>query len=267
MNETPMRALSVLIGVALVCSILVSVATISLTPFQERNALIARYRHIVGLTGLAGSDASDEEVLEVAGRLDARVVNLDTGEFVTDIPPEDVNSRVAAGDPDASVVIPPEDDLAKLGRRASLEVIYLVWSEETLNRVILPINGRGMWSMLRGFIALEGDLDTIAAVTFYEQQETAGLGDQIEDAAWQAGWKGRRLFGQGGDVQFRVASGPVDPGSAAAAHEVDGMSGATLTGNSVTNLVRFWFGTHGYAQMLARWSEEPPTPATPEAAK
>ena len=260
MTETPLRSLLVLVAVALVCSILVSVAAITLRPIQEQNALIERYRHIVALTGLTaeGEEPGDAEILEVVRRLDVRVVNLETGEFVPEIRPDDVDARSAATDPELSTAIPSDVDTAQLGRRANHHVIYLVWGDAGLSRVILPIHGQGMWSTLFGFLALEADLNTIAAVSFYEQAETAGLGDQLQSPAWQSLWAGRRLFGSRGELRFRVAGGAVDPDSPAAGHEVDGMSGATVTGKAVTNLVRFWFDAHGYGPFLAHLSQQPP---------
>jgi Na+-transporting NADH:ubiquinone oxidoreductase subunit C len=172
--------------------------------------------------------------------------------------PENVNSRRAANDPMASTEIPADADLARIGRRADHEVVYLVWGDEGLSRIILPIHGQGMWSTLYGLIALKADLNTIAAVTFYEQTETAGLGDQIQRPVWQALWQGRQLFGGDGGVRFRVASGVVEPGARDSEHEVDGLSGATVTGTGVTNLVRFWFGSEGYGPLLAEIREAPP---------
>jgi Na+-transporting NADH:ubiquinone oxidoreductase subunit C len=113
-----------------------------------------------------------------------------------------------------------------------------------------------MWSTLYGLVALEADLNTIAAATFFEQAETAGLGDQIEDPAWLASWQGRRLFGPSGDIHFQVAPGPVEAGSPAAAYQVDGLSGATITGNAVTALVRFWFGPYGYGPLLEQLRDQ-----------
>ena len=81
-------------------------------------------------------------------------------------------------------------------------------------RVILPIHGQGMWSTLYGYLALEADLNTIAAMSFYEQTETAGLGDQIQRSDWQAQWQGRQLFDGQGDVRFRVAAVAVSARSA-----------------------------------------------------
>ncbi len=258
MNKAAFRSLMVLAGVALLCSILVSVATTTLRPIHERNELLQRYRNVVSLTGLVGDDSDDAAVFEAVELLDARVVDLSSGEFRPDIDPVAVNSRSALNDPDTSTAIPADKDLARLGRRTDYEVVYLVWHDQTFSRIILPINGQGMWSTLYGYIAIEADLETIAAVTFYEQAETAGLGDQIEDPDWQAQWQGRSLYSDAGDLLFQVASGPVNLSSPSAAYQVDGLTGATITAAGVTNLVRYWFGSHGYGPLLAQMKESPP---------
>lgn len=258
MIRDAVRSLAVLTGVALVCSILVGVSTTTLRPIKERNEALQRYRNVVSLTGLVEPGADDDTVFEVVSQLDVRVVDLRSGEFAADLDPDAIDSRAAAIDPDRSTAIPAAADVAGLGRRANHEVVYLVWLDESLNRVIFPISGQGMWSTLYGFIALESDLTTIAAVRFYEQAETAGLGDQIEDPDWQAQWRDRKMYSGTGDVQFQVAGGVVSPSSASAAYQVDGLTGATITGMGVTNLVRYWFGPEGYGPLLAKMAEDPP---------
>lgn len=258
MNKAAFKSLAVLAGIALVCSILVSIVTTALRPIQERNELLQRYRNVVSLTGLVADNADDDAVFEAVAQLDARVVDLSTGKFVPDVDPDTVNARSAVNQPDKSTAIPAEEDLARLGRRSKQEVVFLVWDDQSLSRVIFPISGQGMWSTLHGFIAIHADFETIAAVTFYEQAETAGLGDQIEDPDWQAQWQGRSLFGDGGNLLFQVASGPVSPSSPAAAYQVDGLTGATITAAGVTNLVRYWFGSHGYGPLLAQLKESSP---------
>ncbi len=267
-TDNPRTAFLVVVVVALVCSVLVSGAAIGLRPIQQRNALIERSRNIVALSGLVepGVSLSGEEVLAAVGQMDTRVLVIDSGEFDDSMDPADVDSRAAVQDPELSVAIPQEQDLARLGRRARHEVVYVVWNGDEIGRVILPISGQGMWSTLRGFIALESDLNTIGAATFYEQNETAGLGDQITDPGWLAQWEGRALFGGDGRFRFRVAAGPVEPGSAATAHEVDAISGATVTGNSVTRLVQYWFGPHGYGPFLENLTNEAPVRLAEQAA-
>lgn len=259
-TEKPQVAFLIVVVVALVCSVLVSLSAIGLRPIQERNALIERSRHIVELSGLVepGQPLSGEEILEVIDQLDMRVVEIDSGLFDDTIDPEEFNPRSAVLSDETSVEIPQDLDLAKLGRRSRYEIVYLVWEADEIKRVILPIVGEGMWSTLYGFIALENDLNTIGAATFYEQAETAGLGDRITDPDWLATWQGRAVSGSGGRVQFRVAPGPVDPDSTAAAYEVDAISGASVTGGAVTRLVQYWFGPNGYEPLLENLRNETP---------
>ncbi len=260
-TDKPGTALLIVVMVALVCSVLVSVSTVGLRPLQERNALIERSRNIVALSGLVepGVALSGDEVLAAVAQMEVRIVNIDTGEFYDGLDPEEFNPRRAVLDPELGVGIPADQDLAQLGRRSRFEIVYIAYKGDEIHRVILPVVGQGMWSTLYGYIALENDFSTIADVTFYEQAETAGIGDKIADPNWLAIWRGRALFGSDDSYRFRVAGGPVDPGSAAAAHEVDGISGATVTASAVSRLVQYWFGPHGYAPFIENLREQAPT--------
>ena len=70
--------------------------------------------------------------------MDTRVLNIDTGEFEASMDPAEVDSRAALMDPELSVAIPPEQDLARLGRRSRYEIVYVVWNGDEVERVILP---------------------------------------------------------------------------------------------------------------------------------
>ena len=259
-TEKPANALLIVVMVALVCSILVSLSAVGLRPIQQRNQLIERSRNIVVLSGLVepGAALSSDDISSAVEQMDIRVLNIDTGQFDDSIDPSGFDPRAARNDPDLSVAISAEADLAGIGRRSRYEVVYLAYEGDALKRVIFPIFGEGMWSTLYGYVALENDLSTIAAATFYEQAETAGLGDRITEPAWLAKWAGVRLYGNDGGYRFRIAPGPVDPASAAAAHEVDGISGATVTGNAVSRLVRYWFGPDGYGPFIDNLRANPP---------
>jgi Na+-transporting NADH:ubiquinone oxidoreductase subunit C len=189
-------------------------------------------------------------------------VDIDGATFDPVVDPYTFDARKAAGDPELSVAIPPAEDRAKLGRRSRYQVAYLVWRDGALERVILPIQGAGMWSMLYGYVAVEADLNTLAGVIFYEQNETPGLGDQITQQYWENQWQGKQLFDETGEMLFHVAEGPVTPGSAAADFQVDALTGATVTANAVTALMQYWFGPGGYGPLLQRLREQPPAPPT-----
>lgn len=261
-KDTPLRALLVVLVTAVVCSSIVSGSVVLLRPIQLNHQLLDRSRNIVRLTGQLPPQEiggiSDEALLELFKGLDARMVNLDQGEFDTHFDPYTFDARKAVGDPELGVAIPPGEDQAKLGRRSRYSPVYLVWQGNVLDRIILPINGSGMWSMIYGYLALESDFNTVAGVTFHEQNETPGLGDQITQKYWQAQWKGKQLYDQTGELLFHVAEGSVTPGSAAAAYEVDALTGATVTANAVTALVRYWLGPNGFGPLLERLREQPP---------
>ena len=85
---------------------------------------------------------------------------------------------------------------------------------------------------------------------FYAHAETAGIGDFINKPKWRALWPGKRAFDDQGDLRLRVVKGRVSPDDPLADFHVDGVSGATLTGNGVTHLIKYWLGDHGYGPYL-----------------
>lgn len=266
-NDSPRKALLVVFLTAVICSSLVSAAVVMLRPIQLNNQLLDRSRHIMHLTGLLpeGETPGDEDMLELFGSLDTRLVEIDEGRFDDSIDPNSYDMRRAVNDPQLGTAIPTELDVASLGRRSRFSPVYMVWDGETLERVILPVQGAGMWSMLYGYIALESDLNTIAGMTFYEQNETPGLGDQITHRHWLEQWEGRQVYDDEWEPAFGVAESVVEAGSDAARYQVDALTGATVTGSAVTALMHYWFGPHGYGAFLDRLREQPPVRTEDEA--
>ncbi len=251
--------------VAVVCSSLVSAAVVILRPSQLNNQLRDRSRNIMQLTGVLaeGVETDDEEMLALYKSLDTRIVDIDQGLFDNTVNTDTFDKRRAASNPELSVVVPAEYDQANLGRRSRYAPVYLVWQDDELNRIILPIRGAAMWSTLYGYLALEADLNTVSAATFYEHAETPGLGDQITRPDWLAQWEGRQIYDAQGELRFAVSTGQVQPGSLAAQHEVDALTGATVTADAVTALVHYWLGPHGYKPLLDHLREQPPVQSEP----
>ena len=117
------------------------------------------------------------------------------------------------------------------------------------------MHGKGLWSTMYGYVALERDGSTVRGVTFYEHGETAGLGGEVSNPIWNAKWVGKETTGPEGEILFRVARGAVEPGSPGEEHAVDGLSGATLTSNGVTYLIKYWLGEQGFGPFLERFRE------------
>ena len=89
-------------------------------------------------------------------------------------------------------------------------------------------------------------------ITFYRHAETAGLGARIGELEWRALWVGRRALDEEGTPRIEVVKGRADRTSP---YEVDGISGATLTGNGVTAALRFWLGEDGFGPYLRRYGD------------
>lgn len=246
------NTLIVAIGVSLVCSVLVSSAAIVLRPLQEANQNEFRQRIVLEVAGLYEPGVPVEQQFS---RIETRIVDLETGEYVEDVDPQSFDAEAAANDPGLGVGIPADQDIAKLGRRAVYAPVYVVKEGDEPQQYILPVRGKGLWSTLYGYLSVEPDGNTVSGLRFYEHAETPGLGDQIEKEGWLAQWPGQKLYDDQGNPQIKVVRGSVQPGPDAI-HQVDGLSGATLTANGVTNLVRYWTGSHGFGPYLARISNE-----------
>lgn len=125
--------------------------------------------------------------------------------------------------------------------------VYLVTDGATIEQVILPIEGAGLWATMYGFLAVEADGATARGLQFYEHGETPGLGDAVDKPAWREQWHGKRLFDDSGDPLIEVVKGPAPAGSD---YQIDGLAGATLTGRGVSVFVQHWIGDEGYGPYL-----------------
>ena len=249
----------------IVCSVLVSGAAVLLRPRQEANQQLEIQKNILLAAGILTEDeATDEKVRELSERVERRLVRLgeDDG-FVTDPPPglvlNEYEQRVGAKDPDLSVPIPDERDLAGINRREIYSWIYFVKDESGETKyLVLPVYGKGLWSTLYGFLALYyPELDTIRGLTFYEHGETPGLGGEVDNDAWKAQWDGKEPFNPDFDVEIRVVRGVASTDQELAMKQIDGLTGATITSRGVENLVRYWLGDHAFGPILQQIRENP----------
>ena len=104
---------------------------------------------------------------------------------------------------------------------------------------IVPLRGAGLWNAIWGYIALEEDKNTIKGAVFDHVGETAGLGAEITQEWFQNRFLGEKVFDQNGNlVGINVSKTNNDPKDLDKDdHEVDAISGATITGDGVTNMI------------------------------
>ncbi|SFK60620.1 Na(+)-translocating NADH-quinone reductase subunit C [Shimia haliotis] len=237
------KTIFIAVTLCLVASMIVSATSVALRPLQEQNKLKDKQANVLQVAGLY-EDGMD--VLEGFSVFEPRVVELETGTFTDQFDAATFDDRAAASDPELSVAL--ANDPAGIGRKTKFATVYLLRNEDgSLDKVILPIHGYGLWSTLYGFIALEENGNDIFGLQFYAHGETPGLGAEVDNPRWKSLWSGKKLADDAGDLQITVAK--TAPPAGADFH-VDALAGATLTSVGVDNLVRFWMGEAGFAPFL-----------------
>ena len=247
--ESTSRTVTVALVLCIVCSLVVSSAAVLLKDRQDINKKIDRYTNILAAAGMLQADAGIEEQFNEL--VTSRVVDLNSGLFTDEVDADSFDQLRSAKDRDISINLTSSEDIAKISRRENFALVYLVETDGQLNKIILPVRGYGLWSTLHGYLALEKDGQTVAGLGFYQHTETPGLGGEVDNPRWKALWPGKKVY-KDGNVEIQLVKGSVDPASDSADYQIDGLAGATLTSNGVTNLVQFWLGEQGFQKFLGK---------------
>ena len=240
-----MNKLIIPLVACIACAIIVSVTAVSVRPEQNLNIENEKKIKILAAAGIE-TDKVDEEF----SRIKTVFVDFETDKLVT------IDSAYdhikAASDPDLSTVIPKADDIAVLKRRENIGTIY-VWVDEknAIEKLVLPIRGYGLWGTLYGYLSLDSDLNTVRGIEYYDHKETPGLGGEVDNPNWKSDWYGKRIYNDDGSVALYVTNG-----ASSTDYEIDGISGATLTTNGVSNMIKYWLGDNGYGPIIKNLNEE-----------
>ena len=106
-------------------------------------------------------------------------------------------------------------------------------------KYVVPVYGMGLWGAIWGYVAVNEDGNTVYGAYFNHDSETAGLGAEIKDSkAWQDKFIGKKIYGADGNPALKVvkSSELKNP-----ENEVDGITGATLTSNGVSDMLQDGF--------------------------
>jgi len=246
-NDSLEKTVAVALALCLVCAILVSLATVALRPLQSYNKALDMKKNILDVAGLLQDDTDIDQAFKE--RIEAKLVDLATGEYV-DGNVDEYDQRKAAKDPSQNEAIPTDKDIASIRVKAKVAKVFLVKSGDQLQSIILPVNGYGLWSTMYGFLALDADGQTVQSINLYDQGETPGLGGEVVNPNWRALWKGKKVYGENGEVALSLVKGTVDTSRSDAVYRVDGLAGATLTSRGVSNLIQYWMSEEGFATYL-----------------
>ncbi len=203
---------TVLFAVVLCCviSILLTAASTGLQKFQQKNIQLDKQKNILKSVGLILEDKTY------------------TAEAVEKLYRENILSVWT--NPDGKILEAPKKGEQHLP-------MYLYLKNEGIEAYIIPINSRGLWGRILGYLAIGNDGATVSGFTVYKHSETPGLGGEIEKEWFQKNYMGKKIVNrEGAFVSVSIAKGKA-AGKIPKGLElsyVDGISGATLTGKYLT---------------------------------
>ena len=207
-EQTMERVKSVLFAVCMstVCSLAILIVSTGLKERQDHNLLTDKRKNILKAAGLLSRDQSV------------------TAAQIESLYKENIHTCYV--DQEGRTY----PDMSKDAKRMR---IYFRVKGDDIVAYIIPIDTKGLWGQILGYLALEKDGSTIAGFTVYSHSETPGLGGEIERSWFQKEFVGKKIVNQESEfVSINIAKGKAPAN--VADHTVDGISGATLTGKFLT---------------------------------
>lgn len=191
---------------SIVCGSLLTLASTGLKEYQLKNIAIDKQKNILKSVGLI----SDKQKLS-----------------------EDTIDRLYVGNIRQMWVDLEGKIVSKQKKTENDLLVYLHQEQDEIQSYIIPIDSRGLWGRILGYLAIKNDGATVAGFTVYSHSETPGLGGEIEKSWFQKNFAGKKILDDAGNlVSVSIAKGAVKGRIPESRHKnfVDGISGATLTG-------------------------------------
>ena len=221
-----------IVMIVIVAALLSTAATL-LKPYQQANERAAKMVEILKSFGVEASRSEAEAMFNKY--IEEEMAITPSGEVVTLYRQ---GKKVSGKD-----LRPFEIDLKKELKKyqAGEEAVFPLYKAKKDGKTfyIIPLYGKGLWGPIWGYMALEDDLTTVYGVTFGHKSETPGLGAEIDKPAFQAQFKGKKIWNDKGEftpvdvVKGGVQNLPPEK----QVHSVDGISGGTLTSNGVDAMI------------------------------
>lgn len=245
-------------AVCIVCALFVSGSAVSLKPMQLKNAELDLQKNVISVSALPEAEKittlTENEIVALfedankTNRIEKIYVELETGEEHSTVDKATLDKdKIECVD--RAGEIESKQNTAKLRCLPKYQEIYKVYKDGSFARYVFPVIGKGLWSTLKGFAAVDTDGVQVVGLTFYSHGETPGLGGEIDSEKFKGDWaEGKTIYNDQNQPQLKVQKGLAKDKS----YQVDGLSGATITGDGVTGMMKFWFGDHGYKTYLKK---------------
>ena len=197
-------------------AILLSLTALLLQPRQEKNVEVEKKMNILSSINVPSEKSNAVQLYEKYIR-DSYVINSEGKKF-DGVDAFTVTLRAEQKKPLEEQYLP----------------IFVAVDDNGDTLRIFPLEGKGLWGPIWGYISLKEDLSTIAGVTFDHKGETPGLGAEINTTEFESQFHDKKLFDNGAFVSVKVVKGGAGPGNL---HEVDAISGGTVTSKALEKML------------------------------
>jgi Na+-transporting NADH:ubiquinone oxidoreductase subunit C len=197
-------------------AILLSLTAMLLQPKQEKNVEVEKKMNILSSINIPSEKSNAVQLYDKYIR-ESFVINTEGNKF-DGVDAFTVTLRAEQKKPLAEQYLP----------------VFVAVTDNGDTLRIFPLEGKGLWGPIWGYVSLKEDLSTIAGVTFDHKGETPGLGAEINTTAFESQFHEKKLFENGAFVSVKVVKGgarPDDP------YEVDAISGGTITSKGLEAMV------------------------------
>ena len=214
-----------ILTITVICSLLLSLVSEILKDRQEKNVAIDRKKNILSAVGIDISKFSITDIDQFfINNIDTLIITPE-GSIVSNLSIESLTEQENSQTGEIKYFDQKEDEFLP------------IYTEKVSKSIIIPISGKGLWGSLYGYFALNADnYSTVKGITFYKHKETPGLGAEISEKWFQSNFIGKEIYGD--DILTSINVTKAGLADKTALHEVDGISGATITSNGVTDLLK-----------------------------
>ena len=200
----------------IVVAILLSLAATILQPRQSRNLEIEKKQSMLESIGILSTVQNAEELYDKY--IEEGFVINSKGEPVESVDAFTVELRAEQRKPVTEQLLP----------------VFNAESDTGEKLTIIPVEGKGLWGPIYGYVSIKPDMNTIHGVTFDHKGETPGLGAEINTTPFESMFNGKELYESDQFVSIGVLKGGApenDP------HNVDAISGGTITSKGLEDML------------------------------
>jgi len=213
-------------------SLILAFVAMSLKPSIDKNIILDKKKSILKSIDIDASNLSDSELDDKYNSHIQELVINKSGDIINDINLSDIVWIENKSNGSTNYMLESDSD-------TYINEFFPIYKTNNPNGYIIPISGKGLWSTMKGYFAIGEDKNSTLGIVFYEHGETPGLGAEVDKPWFQKQFKidmGKKIFNSENELVSIYINKKKQ--TSEKPHEVDGITGATVTSDGVTKFLK-----------------------------